>query len=411
MLVRRPPSSSEDSESAEEDSAEDEARRQEEAPGERTQHLDGADVRILLRLIFTPRHLPASSLHGGQSTRWAAPRDEEVAAVGAGGTPLGREVAAVGAGGTPLGRAMRHVPSCSVQPLLHGEVSVTLTSIEQRRGASAAKAQQDGIRGPFDQPGEPWSGLLLRVQERSGRPRTAIGFQAVQSGGAQPPALLLTDQSTNVGGGASASERASGKASMSAAPDPVAAARATLAIGDEWTISCWFMLQPTGGRQGRQLRRRVLAMGLPPPPRPSPPPVSGEAGSALWLAPSASDARADEVEGEGGEGGISSAQRDGQVRPVCHVMAVETRGGLLEEDALQLGVESIHPDDPTQRRQTLLAEFDLLQLPHGCEGCTRRPLICGAPHMRLRPGSLLRILPQALASSPSVCRCAAQGTT
>ena len=34
--------------SAEEDSAEDEARRQEEAPGERTQHLDGADDNFSL---------------------------------------------------------------------------------------------------------------------------------------------------------------------------------------------------------------------------------------------------------------------------------------------------------------------------------------------------------------------------
>ena len=144
-----------------------------------THILDGAEVRLLLRMLFTPHHLPFGSLRGAKSARNGARQEDADSSA---------------TGDCDVGKPMR-MPSARMQPLIHGEVWVS-ASTEVHRGAStAAEARSDGVRGPYDRAGEPWSGLTLRTQP-SAKTRAAIGFRILRED--DPSARALTPASSVV---------------------------------------------------------------------------------------------------------------------------------------------------------------------------------------------------------------------
>ena len=123
--------------------------------------------------------------------------------------------------------------------------------------------------------------------------------------------------------------------------------RASLKLGDEWTISCWFSLPlpPPVSTQttiyykahpnAQSTTYRVLAMGLPP---------------MTEAAPSSAAAAAS------GAAGTEDPQR---ILPVCHVLIQDKRAE--SDNTIHLGVG--HAD--RKRSPKLLESFDLQSLPHG----------------------------------------------
>ena len=284
------------------------------------QQLGGKDVKLILRLLFTPPFLAGDGLNA----RAYAKRGKT------GISPIARGDGA---------RVIRHVAAVHVQPLLFGDVKLTSADRDQR---GEGQSRGDSRRGPFDRAGQPWSGLQLSMlPAKSSKPRVAFGFEQRSSavdagGGANASSSTTPAGEVTTGGGVSPGlsgvpagapyERHDSELTVGDeldAPTP----RASLQLGDEWTISCWLQLPLPGDRSDRL---RVLAMGLP-------------------AQPDAADNGADEGGGK-------------RASPVCHVVLAPPWAGAGKH--LYLGVQT-EGKGHRSRDQKLCETFDLFALPWG----------------------------------------------
>lgn len=194
-----------------------------------------------------------------------------------------------------------------LRALLHGDVRCATNGRGDGRADRTDDLRTDRCRGPFDK-ADSLSALVLRRQPRAGCARAAIGFADVTDG---------ADGNTQ-------------------------SPRASLAVGNSWTICGWLQL-PLPQRPRMSPRWRfTLAMGLPHDKEGLPSDDEGPLAEAQ----------------QGEEGG--QADRRG-ILPVCHVVLADDKG----VGTLCPGVVVVRPEAPSERETVLCRRLDLNALPHG----------------------------------------------